>query len=642
MTLLKSMVRKKGGCAQIKNYLEKDGRSLAIDSNGVSRLESWDKEMDQARIMRHKDEGRKYYHFVIAPDPDDKATLEQVREMAVSWAQERYPDCMWVIDYHDDSDAGGIHAHVIVNSVKLDGYKIQISKNDIREDTLLIQKLSRDLGLSYFADSDGSPTYEDTPEATRQRTSDTPEEPTFRDKLVADIAAAVEESLDNSWNFTSFAAHMRSLGFDAKLTRRGVTYTHPFTFASSGKNFVVRATQSSVPEEITFDGLCDRACVKWERLPILPKSDPKTQDSEVKKSIARKNMYEHVLEKTGGRSWKRDVRRAIDSAVAESTTWPQFVKTMQSYGFDVEKGRRGITVIHPDRIPGTGEHWKVRCTKSNLGNAYTQEAIRLRLIKNEHRPDAVNPATTYDEVIQKALRRHNFDQFALVEFMKVNRDYDCNNLDEARASYNELCARLAAHEEKKNGLLDETDRLSHLMKKDPADASLPDALAKARADVDALQAEMDSTIRDIKSFELGIAALTKIGNHGYIVTTAELRSVRAELELDTTLTPLERQNIYFRYRDMLLKERSEAHLRDRLLREEAQQKKDRRKAKPQKRRYYGVDTHVRGSESVSQNRSAAYTDPRDINDYIRSVEERVNRSDNRNDNDGNRPYGRGI
>ena len=78
MAMLKTLARKFGGCKQIKDYLARNGRAVTFRSSSIELDDGdWDERMNETRQMFGKDKGRKYYHFVISPDPEDG--LEGVR-----------------------------------------------------------------------------------------------------------------------------------------------------------------------------------------------------------------------------------------------------------------------------------------------------------------------------------------------------------------------------------------------------------------------------------------------------------------------------------------------------------------------------------------------------------------------------------
>lgn len=90
---------------------------------------------------------------------------------------------------------------------------------------------------------------------------------------------------------------------------------------------------------------------------------------------AKAEAAERRIEARGGRSWKADIRRAVDECVREATTWRQFVRAMGARGFRVRETRRGdLTYYHPD---STGSDKRVRACR--LGMGYDAAGVRARL-----------------------------------------------------------------------------------------------------------------------------------------------------------------------------------------------------------------------------------------------------------------------
>lgn len=128
MAMLKTLARKFGGCRQIKDYLARNGRAMTFRSSSID-LDSadWDEQMDATRQMFEKDTGRKYYHFVISPDPEDGLDAKAVDTLAYDWVRERYGGYQWVIETHVDN--GSRWPNVVVNSVNpVDGRKIHLDR----------------------------------------------------------------------------------------------------------------------------------------------------------------------------------------------------------------------------------------------------------------------------------------------------------------------------------------------------------------------------------------------------------------------------------------------------------------------------------------------------------------------------------
>lgn len=174
MAMLKTLARKFGGCRQIKDYLARNGRAMTFRSSSID-LDSadWDEQMDATRQMFEKDTGRKYYHFVISPDPEDGLDAKAVDTLAYDWVRERYGGYQWVIETHVDN--GIPHAHVVVNSVNpVDGRKIHLDDDDVQADAMELQRICRDYGYAAFdnfkfsRDEDGS-WYARTPRPDRRR-----------------------------------------------------------------------------------------------------------------------------------------------------------------------------------------------------------------------------------------------------------------------------------------------------------------------------------------------------------------------------------------------------------------------------------------------------------------------------------------
>ena len=91
----------------VSDYLQKDGRALAVDLYNLSWDEDrdaeldpdlkqdvdWAAEMDLTRIANGNDtpwrgkRARTYMHFIVSPDPKDKVTLSQLRELTRAWVR---------------------------------------------------------------------------------------------------------------------------------------------------------------------------------------------------------------------------------------------------------------------------------------------------------------------------------------------------------------------------------------------------------------------------------------------------------------------------------------------------------------------------------------------------------------------------
>lgn len=155
---------------RIQAYLEKDGRALARDFFNLSWDEVamagydkaikdavvWADEMDQLRAAFGNDQphggrpARTFKHYVVSPDPEDRITLEALRELACAWAKENFSEYQVAIVYHDDNAEHIPHAHVVVNNTNLvTGRRLQDPVP--RELKQSIQDLAQKRGLRFLS-----------------------------------------------------------------------------------------------------------------------------------------------------------------------------------------------------------------------------------------------------------------------------------------------------------------------------------------------------------------------------------------------------------------------------------------------------------------------------------------------------------
>ena len=155
----------------VQRYLERDGRALGIDLLNLSwdedldrdsdpelkKAVDWAAEMDLTRAANgndapwHGKRARTYMHFVLSPDPKDRITLPQLRELTRAWCRENWGDFECAIVYHDDNEQEIMHAHVVVNNTSLStGRRFQ--NPDPRVMQRSIQRLAKERGLGFFAE----------------------------------------------------------------------------------------------------------------------------------------------------------------------------------------------------------------------------------------------------------------------------------------------------------------------------------------------------------------------------------------------------------------------------------------------------------------------------------------------------------
>lgn len=250
MAMLKTLARKGGTCADIKRYLEREGRAVTLDCSYDVRAERWSDDFDETRELWGKNDGRTYYHFVISPDPEDGLSAGDVRELACAWVQRAHPDAQWVVETHVDN--GIPHAHIVANAVlPLTGKKLHFSNAEVAEDAATLQALCKERGMSAFdnfdivANEEGEwvartplPKRDFETNARRAREAQRARRTTqawMRKKGVHlwtdDMRDAVERAIEGCCTWKSFERALESAGYEARVSKRGVLTIYPTTGA---------------------------------------------------------------------------------------------------------------------------------------------------------------------------------------------------------------------------------------------------------------------------------------------------------------------------------------------------------------------------------------------------------------------------
>ena len=441
MAMIKTLRKSRGGCKDIQLYLEGKNvtaegthesqrhlgngqRSLAKDTYNVVDTKNWWQEFDNMRISMGKDEGTKYFHFIIAPDPEDDADLDTVRSLAKDFMKAHFPNAQWVIEYHDDGANGNIHAHIVMNSVDLfTRRKIHISNQELHDLTLHCQQMCMERGLTYFGDENGNPSPDcEVGRKCKKPAAEKPVQESDR-SWNDDIRKAVDEAIAKSQTFTDFMLTFRAMGYDAyRNSRGGITFVHPHKFKGTDRHYKVRGTIDNLGEDYTLEGIYRRLPLGFEHQCVG--TVPRTVSSPVyfeafqwEEDLAHYTAAEKRLIERGEHSWKQDIRDAVDEEVKNYTDFDEFAAAMsEKHGIEVTRGNRGvITYVHPDARDDSGKRRTVRGTTNNLGCGYTYEGINIRMNKahSEHAPDIykgilypyVPPPRDLGEMIERRAKR---------------------------------------------------------------------------------------------------------------------------------------------------------------------------------------------------------------------------------------------
>lgn len=311
--------RDEGRGARLQAYLAGDAsasRALAfgashdslddqLDWHEVMRVtrESWGKdkptEAFEEKMARDPNlKWRNYYHWVISPAPDDRASAEEVAEVSREWCERAWPPedgWQWVFSVHNDNASRIMHAHVVLNAVNADtGYKVQL--NDRRNDELasIMQEIAAEHGM------DALPALAARRRALRREKKSWTGQWQYQSgaeramrrrgarSWVAETRDAVDRAVGQAGSFEEFRELMEAAGFRVEWSRRGLGFRHP---DSTGHDKKVMAERLGT--DYTEDGLRARISFDYDNC-LLEKSRKKPERHQGIK------MYAHGLDEARG------------------------------------------------------------------------------------------------------------------------------------------------------------------------------------------------------------------------------------------------------------------------------------------------------------------------------------------------------
>lgn len=94
-----------------------------------------------------------------------------------------------------------------------------------------------------------------------------------------------------------------------------------------------------------------------------------------------KHYAEWMAEQQGKPSRRKELRADIDHIMRVATSMPDFYDALRAHGYQVNTENKYISV----RPPGAERNIRL----SSLGDAYTEEALRLRVLQNRFRPKRI-------------------------------------------------------------------------------------------------------------------------------------------------------------------------------------------------------------------------------------------------------------
>lgn len=216
--LEKGSASSRGGIA---GYVERGGRAAARAFVGIERHDQWGREMDEMRRAFGQNKGVTFRHFVLSPDPRDKALPHDVAAYAREWTVDSFGENVQAaIVVHIDT--ANPHAHVVVNNLDTEtGRKLHISK----QESSMLAVRAQQIGVKYG--------YRPLPDVREAGERDRTARERGRDmewrieakgyiSWKADIRRASDAALaKNPRSFAEYREALRGFGCDVRATRRG-------------------------------------------------------------------------------------------------------------------------------------------------------------------------------------------------------------------------------------------------------------------------------------------------------------------------------------------------------------------------------------------------------------------------------------
>ena len=194
-----------------------NGRKYVTDVNCVAQ--SAFHEMMNTKLQYRKTVGRQYYHIMQSFHPDEPITPETAHEIALRFAEEKFPGYEVLVATHVDRNH--IHSHFVVNSVNAEtGYMFHSDNNEIQRLRDASDKLCIEYGLSVVI-----------PKSKKVKGMSTAEyhiaEKGQSWKL--DLAMAIDEAMRYAVSKEHFIELMEMEGYEVKWkdTHKYITYTCP-------------------------------------------------------------------------------------------------------------------------------------------------------------------------------------------------------------------------------------------------------------------------------------------------------------------------------------------------------------------------------------------------------------------------------
>lgn len=141
------VINSKASLKKAINYITKEEKTEKSLIEGVNcDRENPFESMQLIKEMYGKTGGRSYKHFVVSFPPNETVTTNQALEIAMHTLEQYREKHQILFAVHTDREH--THVHAIVNSVLLNGKKLQMSKKELEHIKQHCNNITRDMGFS--------------------------------------------------------------------------------------------------------------------------------------------------------------------------------------------------------------------------------------------------------------------------------------------------------------------------------------------------------------------------------------------------------------------------------------------------------------------------------------------------------------
>ncbi|MEG3014793.1 MAG: relaxase/mobilization nuclease domain-containing protein [Cetobacterium sp.] len=249
MAIIKCLPGTKSLKNQLK-YLEKEGKTSEELKDGINcTTDNVEKEFNIVKEMYNKKEGKQYYHYTQAFNPEDKINPEKAHEIGREWIEKNIKGHQIYMVTHVDKEH--IHNHFLINSVSIeDGKKLQINPKKLEKMKIESNRICEREGLTKINLNKKNEIFKTDGEYRIEKRG--------QETWKGELREVIELELKNSKNLEEFRENLKEkYDVETRVTKNTISYKHPTQKKSvRGKRLGENYTKESVLNE--FNKQADR------------------------------------------------------------------------------------------------------------------------------------------------------------------------------------------------------------------------------------------------------------------------------------------------------------------------------------------------------------------------------------------------